>query len=254
LEFCLTYCMSQGAPLASLLAVLSRDGALQILGLSSDGLISGKESIRRLGLSQKVYYSRLAELRELGLVERVGLRRYVATPKGRAVLTLHDRLQSLLSTDSSIPSGESRIIATYPEMVKTLTRAIDRADRRIKIATRYIDPTVAKSIFDAVDRNVLVEVIYKSGKLHLGALALELLSFIRKEVLSQAEVIRRHTRVCDIPFSFAVIDGQWSGIELVGPGDTFVSAVEFQGRSFARTIGVLFREYYRQGTEFPRFW
>ncbi len=245
--------MPQGA-LASLLAVLSREGAVQLLSLSSSGMVSGKESIRKLGLSQKVYYSRLSELRSLGLVERRGLRRYVATAKGKAVLSLHDRLQSLLSAGDSMPSGDSRIILTYPEMVKSLTKAIDMANRRIKIATRYIDPTVAKSIFDAVDRNVQVQVIYKSGKVHLGTLALELLGFLRKEVVKQAEIIRRNTRVCDIPFSFAVVDGQWSGIELVGPGDTFLSAVEFRGGIFARTIGILFREYYREGREFPRFW
>jgi hypothetical protein len=149
---------------------------------------------------------------------------------------------------------EGRVIPDYGAMVKTLAEQIDRARSRVKLATRYIDATVAKSTFEAVDRQVTVEVLFKSGRTHLGRMAVELLSLVRSDLSRPIERLWKNTKVADIPFSFAVVDGHWSGIELVGADETFLSAMEFEGESTAAALGLLFRHYYRVGTVFPRFW
>ena len=240
--------------LDAFLRVLGREGSLEILAEASGELTSGKDAIRSIGLSQKLYYSRLNELRRLGLIEREGTRTYRATERGRLVLDLHSRLTKAIRENRSRLPIEARVIPDYPGMVKTLSGQIDQAKSRVKLATRYIDPTVAKSTFDAVDRHISVEVLFKSGRTHLGKLALDLLSLLRSDLTGQVERLWKSTRVADIPFSFAVIDGHWSGVELVGPDETFLSALEFEGDSTAASLGILFRHYYRIGTVFPRFW
>lgn len=235
-------------------SVLGKQGAIEILAQANEELTSGKDALRRTGLSQKLYYSRLSELIRLGLIQREGLRSYRTTERGKLILDMQDRLRRALAQNRSSLPLESRLISTYPEMVSTLLDQIDRAARRIKLATRYVDPTIAKAVFDALDRNVQIQVLYKSNMTHLGELALDLLELVRNDVLSRAQELWKNTRVADIPFSFAVIDGDWSGIELVGSDNTFLSAIEFQGRAAAEAVGLLFRHYYRIGSLFPRFW
>ncbi len=245
---------SGGPGLDAFFSILGKQGAIEILTQATEEFRSGKDAVRRMGLSQKLYYSRLAELIRLGLIQRQGLRSYRATERGRLVLDMQDRLcRALAQNRPSLPL-ESRLVPTYPEMVRTLSEQIDRAAKRIKIATRYVDPTIAKGVFDALDRNVYVQVVYKSNMTHLGELALDLLGLVKKDIASQAQALWRNTRVANIPFSFAVVDGDWSGIELIGSDDTFLSAIEFEGRAAAEAVGVLFRHYYRIGTLFPRFW
>ncbi len=234
--------------------LLGKEGSFEILEEASGKLTSGKDTIREIGLSQKLYYSRLSELRRLGLVEKEGIRTYMATEKGRLVLDLQSRLTRALRENRASLPVEGRVIPDYAAMVKTLSEQINRSRSRIKLATRYIDPTVAKSTFDAIDRHVTVEVLFKSGRTHLGKMALELLSLVRSDLSGPAERLWKTTKVADIPFSFAVVDGHWSGIELVGPNETFLSAVEFEGDSTAAALTLLFRHYYRVGTVFPRFW
>jgi len=227
---------------------------MQILSEAAEELESGKDAIRRTGLTQKLYYSRLTELKRLGLVERQGIKTYRATPRGRLILDLRKRFGEALNQRRTSLPVESRVIATYPEMVETLSTQMDRARSRIKLATRYVDTTIAKCTFDALGRNVSIQVIYKSGKTHLGRMALELLGLVKRDVGSQVNLLWRNTRVSDIPFSFSIVDGHWSGIELVGPDDTFIAALEFEGEAAAAALGVLFRHYYRVGSVFPRFW
>ncbi len=246
---------TSGIPeLDAFFSVLGKEGAFEILVQAKDQLFSGKDAIRRIGLSPKLYYSRLNQLRRLGLIEREGIKAYTLTEKGLLVLDLQNRLGRALTRGHSTLPIESRLINAYPEMVRTLSEKIDGAMSRVKLATRYIDPSVAKSTFDALDRNVSVQVIYSSGRTHLAQLALEALNLLSKDVGSRAQKLWGHTKVADIPFSFATVDGEWSGIELVGPDETFLTALEFDGPVAAEAIGLMFRHYYRIGTAFPRFW
>jgi DNA-binding HxlR family transcriptional regulator len=234
--------------------VLSKEGTVEILSRASEELTSGKDAIREIGLSQKLYYSRLSELRRLGLIEKEGVKRYRITENGRLILDLRDRLtRAMVQSRASLPV-ESRVITSYPVLVETLAGQIDSAKNRVKLASRYIDPTIAKSTFEAIDRNVSVQAIYKEGKAHLARLALDSISLLRQDFSLPLERIWKQTRMADIPFSFAVVDGHWSGIELVGPDETFLAALEFEGKAAARTLGVLFRHYFRIGSVFPRFW
>ena len=234
--------------------ILGKEGSVELLAQAGDELTSGKDAIRCIGLSQKLYYSRLVELRHLGLIEKEGLRKYRTTKKGRLVLDLRKRMGKALDQNRSSLPVESRVISTYSGMVETLSKQIDEAQNRIKLATRYVDATIAKSAFDAVDRNVSVQVLYKSGKTHLGKLALELITLLKSDIASQLERLWKNTRVADVPFSFTVIDGHWSGIELIGADNTFLAALEFEGESTSVALSLLFRHYFRIGTVFPRFW
>jgi DNA-binding HxlR family transcriptional regulator len=234
--------------------VLGKEGSADILTRASNGLLSGKEAIRETGLSQKLYYSRLAELRRLGLVVRSGVRTYDITEKGRVVLDLQERLvRAIAQKRGSLPI-ESRLIPTYSQMVYVLSKRIDNSRARVKLASRYVDTTVTRSVFDALDRNVSVQAIMKSGRTHLGKMGLESFELLKYDALTRAERMIKHARIADIPFSFVVVDGHWSGIELVGPDDTFLAALEFEGEATAAALGILFRHYYRVGTVFPRFW
>jgi DNA-binding HxlR family transcriptional regulator len=246
---------ARGDPgLDSLFRVLGKEGAIEILSQAAGELTSGKDAIRRIGMSQKLYYSRLGELRRLGLLEKEGLRTYRVTDRGRLALDLQNRfVRSLTQNRSSLPV-EARVIPDYRRMVEALSGQIEGAENRIKLATRYVDPTIAKSTFEALDRNVSIQVLYKSGMTHLGKLALDVLRMLKKDVTSGATALWKETRVSPIPFSFAIIDGHWSGVELVSPDDTFLAALEFEGDPAAAVLSVLFRRYYRMGTVFPRFW
>ncbi len=248
--------MEQGVPssLDAFFRILGKEGSVEILAEAAGEFQSGKDAIRNFGLSQKLYYSRLMELRRLGLIEKEGIRKYRLTEKGRLVLDLQDRLGRAMSQNRPSLPIESRLITDYLAMIDSLSMQIDRSKSRIKLASRYVDVTIAKSIFDALDRNVSVQAIYKSGRTHLGRLALDSLTLLRSDFGSQLERIWKLTRVADIPFSFAVVDGHWSGIEFVGPDDTFLSALEFEGKAAATSLSLLFRRYYRIGTVFPRFW
>jgi len=244
----------EASPLDEFYRVLSKEGAVEILSRASDELASGKDAIREIGLSQKLYYSRLAELRRLGLIEKEGIRNYRITESGRLLLDLQDRLgRALADSRSSLPV-ESRVITRYPLMVEALASRIDSSKNRVKLASRYIDPTIAKSTFEAIDRNVSVQAVFKKGKDHMARLALDSLSLLRRDFSTPLESIWRQTRMADIPFSFAIVDGHWSGIELVGPDETFLAALEFEGKAAASTLGILFRHYFRIGSVFPRFW
>lgn len=236
-----------------LLRALSREGAMGILREAENGFESGKETIRQLGLGQKAYYSRLGDLRRLGLIRKDGINKYIITQKGTIAVNVQKRLANALHGDGSLLPMESRVMVTYQEMMNTLSQRIDAAKSRLKLATRYIDTTIAKKTFDAMDRNVSIEIVYKKGRQHLGPMALELLGMVKNDIASRARELRKMTRISDIPFSFAVIDGHWSGIELVAGDDTFVAAFEFEGEEAAKTLSWLFRHYYRVGTVFPRF-
>jgi hypothetical protein len=240
--------------LDSFYRALGKEGAFEILLMASDELTSGKDAIREIGLSQKLYYSRLAELRRLGLIQKEGVRRYRITENGKLVLDLQDRLTRAMAHRRPSLPVESRVITSYPVLVETLAGQIDSGRNRVKLASRYIDPTIAKCTFEAIDRNVSVQIIFQEGKAHLGRLALDSLSLLRRDFSAPLERIWKQTRIANIPFSFAVVDGHWSGIELVGPDDTFLAALEFEGKAAATTLGLLFRHYFRIGSVFPRFW
>jgi len=236
------------------ITILVKEGTTDILEEARDGFKSGKDVIRRLGLGQKVYYARLGELRRIGLVRRDGLGVYNLTDRGLLALDLKERLGRALSQGMTSLPVESRVLNEYAEMVATLCERIESAKKRVKLATRYVDTAVAKATFDAMDRNVSVQVIYKQGKTHLGEMALELLGMVRNGIDAHVRELWGNTRVSDIPFSFTVVDGHWSGIELVTNDQTFVAALEFEGWETARVLSLLFRHYYRIGTVFPRFW
>ena len=238
--------MTAFAELVKILNALGNEDALAIFLYTNNGISSSKEAIQTLGLTQKRFYSRLKDLIDNKLVEKVE-GEYRHTALGRILCDLGLSLEELLinkekleiinqlnraniseeekqglmelfSLDLSGGTDKIRVITSFEDLVNITVETIDNAEKRLELATQYIDNRVIDSGFRALERGIVgrvllsqVDQITKTMKIMFSLLTNpgQISSFFN--FLKSPDIQIRKIR---LPYTFLIVDKKICIIEI----------------------------------------
>lgn len=255
---------------ARLFAALSRRDTLTLFLLAKDGLKSELRTAASVGLSKKQYYTRLNQLKDAGLVEK-SRDTYVYTTLGNTIHQKHvsglvesvrfnkqfrmidalkrtrefseddisDFAKSVAGLDVSEPSRVD-VVWTYEEAASKLAETIEFAEREIVFATRFLDEALINVILNKTKQGVSVRILADTKMVNSFAeMEKKYLNLTDGHSVERMNVIRNpwypkniERRVASVPFSVAIIDGKYAGIELAGKNnlDKFTGAIFIKDR------------------------
>lgn len=243
-----------------LFKVLSKPDALEVFLLAGEGIENSAYAIEKLGFSQKKYYARLRELVDIGFViktegayrqtpfgsifcsrllpamgraydarDRLGL---IAKFKGTQI---EDEVRNLIEDELKIPgfaeSTNVKTINTYESMVIDVIDLCDEADESVLIASNYVDVRVMEATFRAVDRDVANRVLMGKRSLPSKMQGLRMLfsiSFTKALInfASNTKDLKDIVRFVELPYTFCVVDGHRSIIEISDKlNESFIAAL-----------------------------
>lgn len=281
--------MSNKPKVEEIFKVLGDSVSLRLFRLASIGIDPTPAFMQKTGLTRKQFYSRLQKFVNLGLVQKKqGV--YTLTTLGTVVQNIqlkpleelvdnYWKLQAIemLKSANKIPEEERnrliesiakseefnllsyvspskiKIINTYDELLKQLSKYIQMAKTEIYIASRYHDPIIAKNILDKFKEGVALYMLDASpGSVNFASeLRAIILSPPDKEtyefclaVLNSGKV---HLRNRSLPFSFAVVDGTYAGFEIMNPltPNEFLFAVEVKDEKISQKLINYFNELWK---------
>jgi DNA-binding HxlR family transcriptional regulator len=279
---------------SAILNALSHPDALKIFNEIKKGVTSSTKTIKKLGLTQKRYYTRLKELISLGLVKkRKGA--YRLTVLGEAihklgsyaldVLDNRDKLVVLSKLMDSeklsdvekkniiksleVKKGQSlledmygikkvlKVVDTYEELVKTVAYCFDRAQKEVRIASRYTPMEVAEKVHDNMVRNVKMDWI-DGDKSNISS-KLQIMKFVfmnPRAVINFYEAMNNPNNSAkyypELPYSFMVVDGDFGAFEITDPiNNEFVFAIFFEDRDLCERLNQVFDDLKEKAKEHP---
>jgi len=281
--------------MSEILSSLAHPDALLIFDRMKDGVESSTKVIKELGLTSKRYYTRLRELIQAGLVEKTESG-YKHTVLGEAiyktvftgiqdVLANRDRLtliSTLLNSDKLSTSEKQKIIEAlniktkiftiedmldikkvlkvidrFDVLVKAMSECVEKAEKEIKIASRYTVAETAEKIQEAILRGVKVHWI-DGDRANLSTR----LQIIRTVFLHPKAALSLYDAFCgpnvsakfyyDLPFSLAIFDGTFGGFEIVNPlTKEFLFAVVFEDENLCKKLDKLFSDLEKKAVTHP---
>ena len=273
--------------ITKLLKILSKPDALRILFFADQGIRNSTHVIEELGLSQKKYYTRLNELlgEEL-LIKREGIYRQTALgniicnrflPAMGMVFAAKDKLELLMHLEEShIEPGMRKLIEeelkipnftrstnvvmleSYEALAIQAIDLYDSAEERAILASNYMDVRVMEASFRAVERDVICSCIV--GKKNLSSELKKLrtmlsLTFMKTIIhfTSKKVNIKEFLRFVDVPYTFCVVDGQHSIIEVSNPiNERFMFALLIDDEGVAEKLTEFYEILWGAG-EFKTF-
>jgi len=276
--------------------VLGDDVSLRLFRLASIGIDSTPEFMQKTGMTRKQFYTRLQKLVKLGLVQKKH-GAYTLTTLGTVVQNIqlkpleelvdnYWKLQAIemLKSANKIPDEERnrliesiakseefnllsyvspskiKIINTYDELLKQLSKYTQMVKKEIYIASRYHDPVIEKNILDKFQEGITLYVLDGSpGKVNFTTeLRAILLNPPDKETYEYCLAVlnsgRVHVRNRSLPFSFAVVDGTYAGFEIMNPltPNEFLFAVEVKDEKISQKLIDYFNELWKTAEDpFP---
>jgi len=268
--------------LATLFRVLSKPDTLKILYRTGIGIENSKYAIEELGLTPKRYYSRLRELIDTGLVRKMdGV--YRQTALGRLVYErflptmgkafdsreelelivylegteLENGVRKRIEEELGIPSfaepTKLRIIDNYESMVIDVIDICDEAKESILIASNYLDVRVMEATLRAMDRDVTNKVIMGKRKISskLQNLRMMLSLTFAKTLINFASNemnLKEFVRFIDLPYTFCVMDGHHSIIEVSNTSnESFIVAISIDNRDVGEKLTKFFEMLWNTG-------
>lgn len=257
---------------ADLFAALSRKDTLTLFLLAKDGLRSELRTASIVGLSKKQYYTRLNQLKNAGLIEKYR-DMYVYTTLGNVIHQKHvsglvesvrfnkqfrmiDALKRAREFSEEDISEFTRNVAgldisepskvdlawTYEEAASKLVEIIEFAKREIVFATRFLNEVLINNILNKTKQGVNVRILADTKMVNSFAEAeKKYLDLTDEHSTERMNVVRNpwypknvKRRIASVPFSVAVIDGKYAGIELAGKN----SSDKFTGSIFIKDTKV----------------
>jgi DNA-binding MarR family transcriptional regulator len=160
-----------------------------------------------------------------------------------------DRITDLL--------GPIRMADTWDKLVRDVIEYIDNSKEEISFASQYLDMGVVESIFRAAQRNVRMKFLVGEEKNITNAIQLllktlltdpETLKFLFRFVKSSELQIRR----VDLPYTFIVVDGKYSMVEVTKPyTKSFSLAFFFHSEKLSQMLKESFDKLWENGNEVP---
>jgi len=261
--------------LVNLFKVLSKPDALEIFLLADEGIENSTYAIEELGFSSKRYYARLRELVDMGFVKKTG-GVYRQTPFGSMIYSrllpamgrvydardrlglitefkgteIEDDVRSFIEDELDIPDfagfNNVKIIDNYEAMVVDFIDLCDEAEESILLASNYFDVRVMEATFRSMDRDVTNRIVLgkKSISSKLKQLKMILSPAFTMAIInstSNAVKLGELARVADLPYSFCVVDGHSSVIEIINNvNERFIVALSINDRD----VGEKLTDYY----------
>jgi len=268
--------------ITSLFKVLSKPDALRLFTHTVDGIKNSTHAIEELDITSKKYYARLRELVDVGLVRKKGSV-YGQTALGRMIydrflpamvkaVDAKDELEFLvgleglemengvrkhileeLNIQDFAGSIKVKLLVDYESMVVDVIDLCDESEESILLASNYFDVRVMESTFRSMNRGVSNKLIM--GKKRLSSKLKQLkrilspaftLTIIKS--VSDATKIGELSRVLDLPYSFCVVDGQRSIIEISNIVDEkFIAALLIDNRGVAEKLTEFYESLWKEG-------
>jgi len=261
--------------------------ALKIFYTANEGIESSTRTIEKLGLTQKRYYTNLKRLIDTGLVEKVD-GKYVHTTFGKITykliealkgaldqkdkLDLIDRIlktknlsieeteeimRALLKDVNLIPDGRItdilgsiRIIESWEKVVQEIIKYIDKAEEEVLFACRYYDMHILEACLTAAQRQVKVHYLVDK-ELKVSRMTQMFLSFLFTNHYEQNDFSDKSpfkVKYVNLPYSFLVIDGEYSMVEVSTPlSRNFSFAFLFHNKKISERLSQCFSELWEKG-------
>ncbi len=281
--------MSNKPKVEQIFKALGEDVSLRLFRLASVGIEPTVEFLQKTGLTRKQFYTRLQNLVKLGLVQKKhGV--YTLTTLGTMVQNIqlkpleelvdsYWKLQAIemLKSANKIPEEERnrliesigkseefnllsyvspnkiKIINTWDELLKQLSKYTQMAKKEIYLASRYHDPVIEKNILDKFQEGITLHVLDGSpGKVNFTTeLRAILLNPPDKEtydyILAVLNSGKVNVRNRSLPFSFVVVDGTYAGFEIMNPltPNEFLFAVEVKDEKISQKLIDYFNELWK---------
>jgi len=268
--------------LATLFRALSHPDTLKILYLAGIGIENSKYAIEELGLTQKRYYSRLRELIDTGLVRKVD-DVYKQTALGRMIYDrilptmgkavdareemelivylegteLENGVKKHILENLDLPrfaeSTKIKLLRDYEDLAIEAIDLFDSAEESVFLASNYLDVRVMEAAFRSTERGVTN--MYIVGKSSLSSKMHKLKSMLS---LTFAKVIinfasntmnlKDTVRFADIPYTFCVVDGNRTLIEMSDTlNENFIIAISFNDKVVGARLTKFFETLWKGG-------
>ena len=134
------------------------------------------------------------------------------------------------------------LIRTYPELARELVKMISSATREIYIAPRYYEPAIGSRLLAKFAEGVSIHVLDSNacGVRFEERIRVALTHDAKNRELMQKLLDSPGTIVKteDLPYSFAVVDGKYCGVELTNPNnpDNFSLALKLESSELAKEL------------------
>ncbi|MBU0847200.1 phospholipase D family protein [Patescibacteria group bacterium] len=266
---------SSNEEIVNLLKILSKPEALRILSLADRGIGNSTHAIEELNITQKIYYSRLNSLIESGLMNKID-GAYTQTTFGQIICSrflpaignifaakdklillnllegteMENKAKKIIEEELKIPDFERspkvRILRDYEALAIEAIDLYDSAEESVILASNYADVRVMEAIFRATERGIKNSLIIgkKSLSSKLKQLRIMLSITFAKTIinfLTNNVNLKDFLRFIELPYTFCVMDGQRSIIEISNPNnEIFIVALLIDDRGIAEK----FTEFY----------
>jgi predicted transcriptional regulator len=150
-----------------------------------------------------------------------------------------------------------KVVFTYEDLVKTVCDCYDRAEKLIKIASRYTPSEVAEKVYDAVAKGIKMEWI-DGDKANLSAK----LQIIKTVFTNPRAAINFYQAVNnpgqdlrfyhDLPYCLMIVDGKFGALEVPDPiTGKFLFAIFFEDVDLCKKLDFIFCQLKEKSTEHP---
>ena len=268
--------------ITSLFKVLSKPDALKLFRHTGDGIKNSTYAIDELDLTPKRYYARLRELVEIGLVRKQDSG-YEQTALGRMIYDrflpamgkayeVRDELELIVGLEGiemkngvrksileelGIPifedSTKFSLLGDYEALVVELIDLCNEAEENILLASNYFDVRVMEATFRSMNRGVNNRLIMGKKRLSSKIQQLKMIlspAFTLTIIKSVSDVTKlgELSRVLDLPYSFCIVDGQRSIIEISNIVDEkFIAALLVDNRGIAEKLTEFYESLWKVG-------
>jgi len=268
--------------LANIFRLLSNPDAVKILYRAGLGIENSTYAIEELDLTPKRYYYRLKELMVADLVKKVdGV--YWQTALGRIIYDrflpamgktydakdelelivylegteLESGVRKRIEEELGIPiftdSTTVKILETYEDLAIEAVDLYDSAEKSVFLASNYFDVRVMEAVLRAVDRGVINSVIVGKNSLSSKVKNLRMmlsLTFTKAIVnfTSNKVDLKDFVRVVDLPYTFCVVDGHLSIIDVSNTiNETFIVALSIDDRGVSEKLTDFYEKLWKAG-------
>jgi len=284
-DYPLDVSMEAFADIVHILNALGNEDALALFLFAKDGIASSKDAIRELGLTQKRFYSRLKDLLDNSLMEKVeGEYRHTAlggivcnlgmTMEG--VLLNKDKLvimnqlnrsknisdkerkelMELFSIDQLVGESVSKIklVDSFEEAVHNVLSLVENAKKSIQFCSKYSDIRVSQACMNAMERGV--DTYFVVGDQDQFEYAFKMIKPMitnptyLKMILQFLKSPQMNIKYIDIPYTFLIVDGTKSMIEIPKPfTNTFSLSIFFDDEILSKRMVENFNILWENGAE-----
>lgn len=261
---------------SKVLTILSKYDALKIFLQGVEGIEAETSAPEKIGLTKKQYYTRLKQLVDAGLIEK-SKGKYVQTTLGKIIyekalqllfeqvrnakkLQMLDVLKSSGKFDIDeiyrllsikVDEDNAKIFTDYGELTNMLVEKVSNASNSVLYAARFFNERIINEIIEVRKRGVDVKMVMDRMLIEEQREKAVKERMMVTTVPFYPENVDR--KITDVPFSFMIIDGKETCIELVNANnpERFYAAVHISDGNIAKQMIGLFEMLYA-GTPIAR--